>query len=286
MKLSKKAMAAKRMSETLHLYRCPICYKGMNVIEDRQLGCVNNHQFDLAKQGYVNVVQQAKKTVYDLGLFEARNQICRSGFYTPLMNRISMLVEELFTTGDELTILDAGCGEGSHLTELLDCLEQESVGIGVDLAKEGIQTAAKHNDQGIWFVGDLANTPFNNQSFDLILNILSPSNYAEFNRILKDQGLTIKIVPGANYLQELREQIYQGTEQAEYSNQATIDRFEEAFTLIRREDVKYQVELSTELFNHLIKMTPLTQDADLTRLKPIDLITVELEILIGMKKVM
>src|SRR5699024_1896748 len=104
------------------------------------------------------------------------------------------------------------CGEGSHLSSICDTvsldLEVPVTGVGIDISKEGILAAAKNYSNKVWLVADLAKMPFQEEQFDIILNILSPSNYVEFNRLLKDDGLVIKIVPQTNYLKELREIVY------------------------------------------------------------------------------
>ena len=79
-------------------------------------------------------------------------------------------------------------------------LRTGSVGIGIDLAKEGIAAASKAYPGIIWSVADLAAMPFADAQIDAILNILSPANYAEFNRLLKPGGIVVKVVPESGYL--------------------------------------------------------------------------------------
>ncbi|RBO11051.1 methyltransferase domain-containing protein, partial [Pantoea sp. 3_1284] len=91
----------------------------------------------------------------------------------------------------------------------------ESIGIGIDLAKEGIAAASKAYPDIIWSVADLAAMPFADAQVDAILNILSPANYAEFSRLLKPGGVVMKVVPESGYLLELREAFYDGKHQKE-----------------------------------------------------------------------
>ena len=117
--------------------------------------------------------------------------------------------------------MDAGCGEGSHLANLVAALRPqapETIGVGLDIAKEGVRIAAREYPGLIWCVGDLTRSPLQSAQFAFILNVLSPANYAEFARLLHDDGILIKVFPAANYLQELRQALYQGTDKEEYDN--------------------------------------------------------------------
>ena len=59
-----------------------------------------------------------------------------------------------------------------------------------DLSKESVQLAAKSDASWKvnWFVGDLAHLPIQSKSMDVILDIFSPANYAEFERVLRMKG--------------------------------------------------------------------------------------------------
>ncbi|MDY0395660.1 methyltransferase domain-containing protein [Virgibacillus halophilus] len=186
-----------------------------------------------------------------------------------------------------------GCGEGSHLSQISDIVNSEYskivTGVGIDLSKEGVSVAAKNYFDKIWAVADLANTPFADKQFDVILNILSPSNYTEFNRLLKAEGLVIKIVPQSGYLKELREVIFDEPEKQSYSNADIVKRFNENIQLVDRSSLCYTVELDNPGIQTLIQMTPLswaTAEEQFKTLLKADStkVTVDLEILIAKKE--
>src|SRR5690625_6690305 len=87
--------------------------------------------------------------------------------------------------------------------------------------------AAKHYENHMWLVADLAQPPLQDGVCDIMLNILSPSNYEEFNRLLTKDGLIIKVVPRSDYLKELRQYFYQESEKEEYSNIKSVELFKE-----------------------------------------------------------
>ncbi|HEX5565259.1 MAG TPA: methyltransferase domain-containing protein, partial [Sporosarcina sp.] len=184
-------------------------------------------------------------------------------------------------------VLDAGCGEGTHLQEVHSQLRTGSVGIGIDLAKEGIAAASKAYPGIIWSVADLAAMPFADTSVDAILNVLSPANYAEFNRLLKPGGMVVKVVPESGYLQELREAFYDGKQQKEEAD--PVERFREQFDAVETERVTYTFTLSEDLLAPLIRMTPLTWNASEERVSEVlaagmKEITIDLRVISGVRQ--
>ena len=124
--------------------------------------------------------------------------------------------------------------------------------VGIDLAKEGIATAAKEHPGNIWCVADLANCPFEDGAFDTILNILSPANYAEFTRLLKPDGLFIKVVPEKGYLKELRAIFYNDDTERQQDSEH-VNRFAEQFELMKTERITYEFQLDRDLLAPLIR---------------------------------
>ncbi|MCR2822708.1 methyltransferase domain-containing protein [Lederbergia panacisoli] len=265
------------MQQFASIFQCPVCASAMKIVENKSIVCIQNHTFDIAKQGYVNFLTRPVRSEYDKELFEARKIVIDSGLYEPLHSKISEII------GEEKApkVLDTGCGEGSHLSHILR-ISKGAVGVGIDIAKEGILSAAKYYDDMIWCVGDLASSPFKEESFDVVLNILSPANYSEFNRLLKDDGLLIKVVPKSGYLKEIRNLFYKNT----YSNEQTVERFKENFQQVETYELSYKVPLDEYLFQPLLQMTPLTWNklnaGEEVRLPEI---SIDLEVLIGRKNV-
>lgn len=283
---------AKFVSEYDYIFKCPLCGSNLSVMELKSLICQNRHTFDFTKQGYLNFMTHPVKTKYDKELFEARrNLMADVGFFEPVITEISKLIESHASSKrkENLVILDTGCGEGTHLASICAKTTKPIIGMGIDIAKDGIIVAAKNYSNQIWSVADLAQSPFNDHQFDVILNILSPSNYAEFTRLLKDDGIVIKIVPQSGYLKELREAFYEDSDKQTYSNKETVDHFEENFQLANISRVTYTIHLDKLTLHALLKMTPLTWSLTDEKIQAYlatspSAITVDLELLIGIKK--
>ncbi len=292
--MSQRILSATSVSEIEEIFKCPICHSSMSVVEFQSLICTNQHTFDFTKQGYLNLLKHPVKTKYGKDLFEARRKlIAEGGFFEPLCQAIAEMINKYHQdeTGN-LSVLDTGCGEGSHLASICEILRNQGqtnvTGIGVDLAKEGVLAAAKNYKHNIWCVADLANTPFKDQQFDIILNILSPSNYSEFTRLLKDDGFLLKIVPQSGYLKELREAFYDDSEKQSYSNVETVDHFHKHFDLVNQSRIQYTMKLGHPYIDALVQMTPLSWASTEEKVKAfLDKdsaeITVDLDLLIGRK---
>lgn len=285
-------------SHMMQLLRCPVCHGVMDLRSGKSLFCPQGHTFDISKFGYINLLLRAVKTPYDRTLFRARKQLISAGKLEPLIEAIAVGImkhlPEQFRYNKTSTpnmLLDAGCGEGSLLIQiqqqLVSLTRHEWLGAGIDISKEGVLLAAKQEADNLWCVADLARMPFRSSSFPYILNILSPSNYEEFHRLLTDDGIIIKVIPGSRYLQELRSRFYEHTAQQAYDNKRTIEHFSHHYHMIREEKVSYTLQLDAEEMAHLVHMTPLTWGIAEHKLKEVirqQSITFEYHILYGTKK--
>lgn len=197
-----------------------------------------------------------------------------SGIYDAVEEKISKLI------ASAKTVLDTGCGEGSHLARIMTDIDN-GIGVGIDIAKEGILAATRHYPQQIWCVGDLAKSPFAQESFDAILNILSPANYEEFKRLLAPDGCLVKVVPQSGYLQELRAQLYADSSKETYSNEQIVARFKDSFSEVIVERVTYTLPLAEELVPALLEMTPMGWHKKEETAIVLNEITIDVDLLVG-----
>jgi len=265
----------------------------MQMDGEKSLKCQERHCFDISKKGYINLLKTNVKSGYNKDMFEARRELANCGFFDEMLNSIERLVlKQANDRKDEVFILDAGCGEGTHLSLLLEDLYCQTkvkiIGAGIDISKEGIKIASRYRKDIIWAVADLANIPFMDKNFDMILNILSPSNYSEFKRVLKDDGILIKVIPDSNYLVELRKAFYGKTPKESYSNDKVIAHLAENFKITDIQKVLYTFAVKGEKLDSLIRMTPLSWGASTEaqqKAKTYDIsnITVDLTIIVGKK---
>ncbi|AMB99376.1 hypothetical protein AWM75_04940 [Aerococcus urinaehominis] len=262
MLVSKKDLAKQRLAQVSPLMTCPFCQNNLTC-QDYQLICNQGHTFDIAKQGYLNLAPNHQEKHYDKNLFSSRYQIMGqlklySGLYQTIKD---CLVQAGATFNSNQVLVNLGCGEASQAYQLSQVLSPCPKIIGLDLAKDGISQAAKHYSQGLWLVADLARIPMKDHTIDYLCTILSPSNYSEAKRVLKESGFYIKVIPGTNYLKEIRQAILP-PDQVDHQSQDSIDIFASHFPTYHEIRYQDQVSLNTSQALNLVNMTPLTWQLD------------------------
>lgn len=260
-----------------HLFRCPLCH-GQLTAGETSLRCERSHDFALSKKGYVDFCPAAKAGAYDDALFDSRSRFIAGGFYGKLIDDMKALLNKYAPTGP---LLDAGCGEGSFLKAVCpDPLARPCVGL--DLSRPGVQRAARGGGW-LWAVGDLSRLPLQTGAIAAVLNILSPANYPEFARVLMPDGVVIKVVPGEQYLCEVRSLAKGQLRREAYSNQRVVQLFGEKFHLLEIREIRDAYPLTPAQAADLVVMTPLTQGIEKEQLHMAALteVTIHLHILVG-----
>ena len=262
-------------------FACPICQENLTLIET-SLKCSNRHSFDLAKFGYVNLAPQIKQSAnYDKDNFQNRQQILEAGFYQAILETISDI---LAMNPSAKTVLDIGCGEGFYSRKLQESHSDKTF-YAFDISKGSVQIAAKSEPNWAvnWFVGDLARLPIKDASMDMLLDIFSPANYGEFQRVLSKDGILIKVIPTENHLKEIRQMVQDQLTKKDYSNQDIKEHFQEHFSIQASQIASLTKTITTEQRQALLSMTPLLFHVDQTKIDWSQLteITIEAEILVG-----
>ena len=262
-------------------FACPICQENLTLVES-SFKCENQHSFDLAKFGYVNLAPQVKQsTNYDKENFQNRQQILEAGFYQPILEAVSDLLASSETS---TTVLDIGCGEGFYSRKLQESHSDKTF-YAFDISKDSAQIAAKSEPNWAvnWFVGDLARLPIKDASMDILLDIFSPANYGEFRRVLSKNGILIKVIPTENHLKEIRQKVQDQLTKKDYSNQDVKEHFQENFTILSSQTASLTKPITAEQLHALLSMTPLLFHVDQTKIDWSQLteITIEAEILVG-----
>ncbi len=243
--------------EAMALLACPVCHTGLRLVEGA-LVCANSHSFDIARDGYVNLLLQ-KRTGDAKEMLRARRNFLERGFYAPLSDAVNELVlTHLQDVPESLHILDAGCGEGYYLARLRDALAPRQSGycIGLDISKDAIRMAAKRHRQLLFVVADVKQRlVLTDGDIHVILNIFAPRNPSEFARVIHANGILIVVIPAAEHLLRLRSALgLLGME--EQKQQHVQEQFAGAFELVESTSIAYSMHLNKEEIEQVVMMTP------------------------------
>ena len=175
--------------------------------------CESGHCYDIAREGYVNLLPVQNKKSRDPGdskaMVAARRRFLQQGHYRQIAHASAAAVLAGVPDGSTLALLDAGCGEGYYLRELAAAAPAVALQIvGLDISKWAVQAAARQSTDMSWVVGSNAKLPLPDASLDCILCMFGFPVHAEFARVLKPGGRLIQVEAGADHLRELREIIY------------------------------------------------------------------------------
>lgn len=250
------------------IVQCPVCRQPLTRLNNKW-ACDKQHHFDIARQGYTNLLLANQKKSSTPGddrqMLEARYDFLSSGFYQPVSDAISNLITNTLINNNESklqNILDIGCGEGYYLSSLKQSLDLSGCEyFGTDISKEALKLAARHHKSINWFVAAAKNQPFIEQQLDLILNIFAPADWQEIHRILKPDAHVLLAVAGENHLQTLREMIYDKV--TPHQPDRFLDKIGADFELIDSHDCQFNLQLDDkESIHSLLQMTPFYWQAD------------------------
>lgn len=234
---------------------CPLDKQPLQ-LNERTWCCDNAHSFDIAKQGYVNLLPVQNKRSKDPGdsksMVQARREYLNKGYYQPLAQA---LADTVLAMGSQ-ALLDAGCGEGYYLRYLVEQAEQQGTELSVaalDISKWAVQAAAKQDKRLSWMVASNNAIPLANNSVDTILCVFGFPVEAEFKRVLKPGGRLIMVDPASEHLIELKRIIYPEIK----AKSEHLPVSEKGWVLSSEERISFKVELpDTEAVHDLLTMTP------------------------------
>ncbi len=227
---------------------CPVC-KNELTKNARSFKCEKGHCFDMAKEGYVNLLTGSKSGALigdNKDMARSRKNFLDKGYFKALADKLCEAVNTL----NPKSVLDICCGEGYYTQTVSENCETDVTGF--DISKEMVRLAAKRKCGAEFFVANMADIPLADGSIDCALHLFAPFCEKEFERIIAHGGYLISVCPGAEHLWELKQALYE----APYKNEELAPDLA-GFTLektLRAGDV-IKLE-SREDIDALFKMTP------------------------------
>ena len=233
---------------------CPVCTAPLSR-DARSLACANNHSFDLAREGYANLLLAHRKRSKNPGdakvMLTARRDFLGAGLYAPLAEAVVDVLSPHIS--NRSTLLDCGCGDGYYAAFVHRALKPTIRGI--DIAREGVRIAARRF-KGVgaaqFAVASSYNLPLPDSSLDGVLQVFAPVSDSELVRVLKPEGVYCAVSPGPHHLGALKRLLYDVVRDHKEPPHP------QGFSLLHERRVSFGMQLERAVdIGNLLAMTPL-----------------------------
>ena len=229
---------------------CPVCGAQLNQ-EERTFLCSNRHSFDVARQGYVNLLTVQQK--HSLAPGDTREQVLsrraflEAGYYAPIAKTLIDTAKKYGVIGE---ILDIGCGEGWYSIQLSDALGLPLTGL--DISKEAVRCAAAKYKQACWLCATAAHIPVADGSAALLTSLFALTLPEEFHRVLAEDGLYFQVLAAEDHLLGLKSIIYDELHHKEKDTVPELPGFERLESI----PIRFDFTVEGEQIRNLFSMTP------------------------------
>jgi len=229
---------------------CPVCGSKLNM-EGRRYLCARNHSFDLARQGYVNLLTVQQKHSLNPGDTReqvlSRREFLEAGFYRPIADALIDTAARLGITGQ---ILDVGCGEGYYSALLADSLGVPLTGL--DISKEAVRCAAAKYKGKQWLCATAAHIPVEDGSVSLLTSLFALTLPEEFRRVLQPGGYYFQVLAAEDHLLGLKGIIYDRVNVKEKNTVPELPGFQRMQTI----PIRFTFTVEGQQVQNLLSMTP------------------------------
>lgn len=229
---------------------CPLCNQPL-IWDQRRYVCGANHSFDIARQGYVNLLTVQEK--HSLHPGDTREQVLsrraflESNAYAPIVETLINAAQKHHAHGP---LLDVGCGEGYYSSRLADALDCQL--IGMDISKEAVRCASAKYKQAAWICATASNIPVPDHSIGTITSLFALTMPEEFRRCLRRDGLYLQVLAAEDHLMGLKSIIYPEIKHKPKNTVPDIPGFQ----LLESIPIRFSLQLEGEQVQNILYMTP------------------------------
>lgn len=229
---------------------CPVCHQVLEKIGSAYR-CSQNHSFDIARQGYVNLLTVSQK--HSLHPGDTREQVlARRAFLET--NTYAPIVETLIDTAKKYNghgpILDVGCGEGYYSSQLRNALDCELVGL--DISKEAVRCAASKYKAATWICATASRIPLPDKAAGILTSLFALTLPDEFHRCLMPDGLFLQVLAAEDHLTGLKSIIYPELLHKQKQTQPVLP----GFSCLESIPIRFPISVSGPQVQNLFSMTP------------------------------
>jgi 23S rRNA (guanine745-N1)-methyltransferase len=248
------------LSDVLAYLACPACGSEF-VRAEGSLCCSQGHSFDVARQGYVNLVAGggARAAVGDIPeMVQARADFLGAGHYEPIALAVADMAARHLLHAEarpDGCVVDVGAGTGYYLERVLDALP-DRVGLALDASKYAARRAARaHERAGAVVCDTWGAIPLRDACAALVLDVFAPRNAAEFSRVLAAGGILVVVTPTSGHLGEVVASLGLLTVDAQKSERVE-EQLGELFARVESVEVEHRMHLSHADVRALVGMGP------------------------------
>ena len=229
---------------------CPICAQRLGK-QEKRLVCAHGHSFDMARQGYVNLLTVQQKHSLSPGDTReqvlARRSFLEAGFYLPISQALNQAALDHAAQGE---ILDVGCGEGYYSSRLAQAISAPLTGL--DISKEAVRWAAGTYKEHTWLCATAAHIPVKDGSVGTLTSLFAITLPEEFHRVLRKDGLFLQVLAAEDHLLGLKSIVYDRLTHKEKDSSPTLP----GFALLESRPIRFSFQLEGEQIQSLFAMTP------------------------------
>jgi 23S rRNA (guanine745-N1)-methyltransferase len=192
------------LRDVLGFLVCPHCGAGL-AMADRAVRCRTGHSYDVARQGYVNLLPGGARTATadTAAMVAAREAFFAAEHFAPLVHAVADEARRVAPADTSGCVIDVGAGPGRYLSAVLEHLPGR-VGLALDLSKHALRRAARSHPRIGAAVCDVwQQLPVRAEAAALVLDVFAPRNGAEILRVLQHGGALLTVTPTADHLREL-----------------------------------------------------------------------------------
>lgn len=229
---------------------CPLCGQILRR-EEKQYRCQENHSFDIARQGYVNLLTVQQK--HSLSPGDTREQVLsrraflEAGFYAPISEELNRAALEHGAQGE---ILDVGCGEGYYSARLAQAMGAPLTGL--DISKEAVRCAAGKYKGPTWLCATAAHIPVKEGSVGTLTSLFALTLPEEFRRVLRRDGLFFQVLAAEDHLLGLKSVLY---DELTHKEKNTVPALP-GFCLVESRPIRFSFTVEGAQLYSLFAMTP------------------------------
>jgi 23S rRNA (guanine745-N1)-methyltransferase len=223
---------------------------------ERAFVCSAGHSFDIARSGYVNVLQPQDRRSPAAGdssaVVESRAHLLDAGIGRAIIGEFAGRAARVIGHDDQL-VVELGSGSGELLAMLAAIRPIE--GLGIDISVAAAEYASRRYPTLTWLVANAdRRLPLMDRSAQLVLSFNARRNAAECARVLAPGGFLLVALPAPDDLIELREAVAGRPIEQSRSDAALTDH-NPPFTLVERFTSREQHRLERDALLRLLRVT-------------------------------